>query len=307
MPTKLLGSNIWRTITAAAKRSRADVAVAYFGSGGADLLPLRSGSTLTVDMSKVAVVSGQTNPKEIRKLLKRNIMVHSVENLHAKVFVFNGKAVLGSTNVSHNSAENLVEAALETSDSRLISSLRSFVRSLHGESVTPQYVKEMEKLYRPPKFGNPKRGSTPIPTHERVIVVQTVHAVFNNEENAQNREGLRAAKTKLRNTVTSKVENFLCEGSCRYRKGDILLQVFTQGRKTTVCPQGRVIYLRPFLSGHERKSLVYLEINRKSRGMNIKRVIARLGRKAKTKLSEDGTLRGRAFIHGLLHLLSPRH
>jgi hypothetical protein len=77
------------------------VAVAYFGSGASRLLPLKAGSVLVVDMSERAVKSGQTKPSEVSKLLRDGVEVHSVENLHAKVFVVGNRALVGSTNVLH--------------------------------------------------------------------------------------------------------------------------------------------------------------------------------------------------------------
>ena len=82
------------------KPSGCFVAVAYFGTGASKLLPLRKGSTLIVDMSQAAVGSGQTNPSEILKLVNRGVDVHSVNNLHAKVFAVGNQAFVGSTNVS---------------------------------------------------------------------------------------------------------------------------------------------------------------------------------------------------------------
>lgn len=171
--SELLTSEIWPHITASVnkKPGRCHVAVAYFGSGAAKLLPLRKGSTLIVDMSERAVRSGQTKPSEIGKLLKAGVDVHTVENLHAKVFVADGLPIVGSTNASHNSAETLVEAVLETQHREIVRSCRDFVRSLRGELVTPEYVKHMQRLYRPPRFPPRKHDSPPAsfaPSHSRL-------------------------------------------------------------------------------------------------------------------------------------------
>ena len=64
----------------------------YFGTGGAELLPLRPGSLLVVRFDTEAVRSGQTNPSEIIKLLSRSVEIHACRNLHAKVFVFGDTA-----------------------------------------------------------------------------------------------------------------------------------------------------------------------------------------------------------------------
>jgi hypothetical protein len=58
------------------------------------------------------------------------VEVHSVENLHAKVFVAGARALVGSTNVSFTSATGLVEALLETSDREPVRQCRDCVKSL---------------------------------------------------------------------------------------------------------------------------------------------------------------------------------
>src|SRR5437867_1112590 len=104
---KLLTTNPWPAITIAATENptRSYIAVAYVGTGGAKLLPLRRGSMLVVDASRRAVSCGQTNPTDLLGLIKAGVRVYSVENLHAKVFVLGRLAFVGSTNVSTHSAE----------------------------------------------------------------------------------------------------------------------------------------------------------------------------------------------------------
>src|SRR6185369_13773316 len=133
-------------------------AVAYFAAGASKLLPLRKGSVLVVDMSERAVKSGQTDPKELIELLNKGVEVHSVENLHAKVFVLGDRAFVGSTNVSRRSADHLREAAIETVARSVVAACRQFVESLRGEPVDVEHAAAMAKLYRPPKVaGNGRR------------------------------------------------------------------------------------------------------------------------------------------------------
>src|SRR5579884_2935049 len=103
--TSFVGPNVWAEITAAAKASNkpAFVAVAYFGQKGDGLLPLAKNSTLVVDASINTVSSGGTCPAALRQLLKRGVKIFSAQNLHAKVFVFDGVAFVGSANASTRS------------------------------------------------------------------------------------------------------------------------------------------------------------------------------------------------------------
>src|SRR5437870_2463699 len=118
---KLLSDHLWQRITALAKKNAhcSLVAVAYFGGAASELLPLGRGSVLVVDMSPRAVRSGQTDPSEIIKLLEKGVQIHSVENLHAKVFVLGSHVIIGSANASRHSANCLIEVAVETADERM--------------------------------------------------------------------------------------------------------------------------------------------------------------------------------------------
>lgn len=158
---KLITGRVWKEITLRAKltQQRSTVAVAYFSS--AELLPLKRGSTLVIDMSERAVRSGQTNPSEVIILLRKGIDVYSVANLHSKVFVIGSRAFIGSTNVSSTSANGLIEAAIEITDRSIVGSCREFVKSLTGEPITLHDAKNLERIYRPPKGGiSIKRGSS---------------------------------------------------------------------------------------------------------------------------------------------------
>ncbi len=156
--------NVWQQITEAARASkdRRYVAVAYIGSDGSALLPLRKGDVLIVDLSKPCVASGATNPKEIRRYIKNGVSVYSHADLHAKVFVFGPVAVVGSTNVSINSRDNLEEAAIKTTVPKAVEHARAFVCSLADDRdlVTPPYLAECLRLYRPPR-GHPGVHSGP--------------------------------------------------------------------------------------------------------------------------------------------------
>jgi len=308
MPTILLSSNIWSRITTAAKRSKGDCAVAYLGSGASDLLPLKAGSVLVVDMSEAAVKSGQTNPAEVRKFMNRGVSVHSVHNLHAKVFVFRDKTFIGSSNVSNNSAHNLIEAAIEIASSSVISAARQFVHSLMGESITPHYLKKMAQLYRPSKFGGgegkPVKGQRKrVAQHAPMITVQLVRTDNSAAELKAEKKGRIKAKKQLHNTKTSKVDAFFWYDRDSFKFGDILIQVVKEkaGLKM-VHPPARVIHIEPVVGDADSSVVVFLEARKKLRRRNLKWVIKRLGGSAKTYLTQDRKLANPAFIHSLLQI-----
>ncbi len=127
-------------------------AVAYLGKGGSELLPLRSGDTLVVDMSLATVRAGATDPKEVRKLLKRGVEVFSRGTLHAKFIVIDKVVIAGSSNISKNARNNLDEAAILTDDVSAVRRARATLKSLCTEPVRKDYLEKCISEYRPPSF-----------------------------------------------------------------------------------------------------------------------------------------------------------
>jgi hypothetical protein len=144
----------WPRITELSKSaSRAWVAVAYLGHGAQNQLNLGDGDVLVVDMSKKALGSGQTDPREILAYLANGVRVFNWPALHAKVYVFDRTLIIGSPNVSATSKGSLLEAALETEAPQAVRQARAFVRSLMLSRVTPGVAKAAIKDWRPPTGG----------------------------------------------------------------------------------------------------------------------------------------------------------
>lgn len=159
--TTFVGRNaFWKELKRRVEQSKRPVcaAVAYLGKDGAELLPLDEGDTLVVDMSLRAARQGLTNPKEIRKLMKRGVKVYSRDNLHAKFFIIGDALIAGSANISHNSHDNLDEAAIITTSKTAFRQAREFFTKLCTEPVRPNYLDRCIKEYRPPQFKGMRGG-----------------------------------------------------------------------------------------------------------------------------------------------------
>lgn len=153
--TQFAHADLWPRIGTLAKKSkRSHVAVAYLGPTAAELLPLKKGDFLVVDMSTRAAKSSQTDPREVRKFKTKGVDVYSCQNLHAKVFVFDNQAVVSSANVSQRSKNFLCEAGIVTTDPVVVDSARRFVESIDSEEVTWSRIKQCKKIYKPPKYGD---------------------------------------------------------------------------------------------------------------------------------------------------------
>jgi hypothetical protein len=150
---EFLADDIWGRMSELAKVSkRRHVAVAYIASAGMKMLRLAKGDVLIVDMSEGRVKVGATDPALIRQYMDKGVAVYSLQRLHAKVFVFDKTAVIGSTNVSKYSREDLTEAAILTTDPRIVEEARNFVEALARglDAVDRDYLAKCDKLYRRP-------------------------------------------------------------------------------------------------------------------------------------------------------------
>ncbi len=149
----LSNETLWQTLRALIKAARhVDAAIAYFGQGGARLLPLQRGDRLIVDLSPATVEAGGTDPREIEKLMRRGVQVFTRRHLHAKTVIADNHVLSGSANVSTRSQQLLDEAAILTDDDSAVRRAREFIERLCTEPVRLEYVEECKKIYRPPKL-----------------------------------------------------------------------------------------------------------------------------------------------------------
>lgn len=303
------GGDVWPRITKLCRKAKtAFVAVAYFGKGASKLLPLPKGSTLVVDFGEDAVRSGQTNPDEILKMIeKRGVEVHSCGNLHAKVFVLGRTVVVGSANVSTNSAEHLLEATVEVTDTALRQSCIEFVKSLRGDVVGPEWAKKMKKLYKPPHIRHAKgpQRVKRTPEHSLIWAVPLIVEDWEDEDYRQEAEGLPAAEKLLKDSKHFVVDTFLWNGG-RFRDQLKLLQrvlTCTEIRrgKILVAPPAKVLSVRRYKNGRSKRMIVYHEARKGSRRRNLKNVKLWLGSRATVlaKLKSPRVIRDTQLIYKL--------
>jgi hypothetical protein len=152
--TRFLSNDaLWFELGTRTKRTTSvKAAVAFLGRGGADLLPLKKGDTLVVNLGIRTVKQGLTAPKEIQRLIRRGVKVFTRSTLHAKFFLCDRWLLVGSANVSRTSRFLLDEAASLTTDSVAIRRAADFFHMLCTEPVRPEYLKICLDAYRPPSF-----------------------------------------------------------------------------------------------------------------------------------------------------------
>jgi hypothetical protein len=158
--TKFISNdNLWREINARVNNGKTvKAAVAYLGQKGSELLPLKNGDHLVIDMSLGTVRAGVTDPREVRKLMNKGVKVFSRGSLHAKFIIIDKTLIASSANISNNSNNKLDEVGIVTTDSTAIRRALEFFEKLCTEPVREQYLKACIKAYKPQPFDRGKQS-----------------------------------------------------------------------------------------------------------------------------------------------------
>jgi len=130
---RVLTDDVWSQISKELKSAkRRMAAVAYVTSQR--YLKLVRNDVLVCDASDIAIKSGQTSARLLQSLLRRGVEVWSKPGLHSKVSVFGKYALIGSSNLSASSEDNLTELSLLTDRGQVVSQVSAFVHGLREVS-----------------------------------------------------------------------------------------------------------------------------------------------------------------------------
>ena len=226
----LYNEGLWHTLANRVRSARhVDAAIAYFGGEGAELLPLRRGDRLVVDMSMPKVEAGLTNPSAVERLMKRGVKAFTRSNLHAKVVLGNNFVIAGSANISGRSYRILDEAAIITDDISAIRRAREFINRLCTEPIRPNYLAACKAEYNPPTFnGSRGQGRGKRAMHAKLWIANLREYPIPQSELKRFEVGVGKA-TKLRTNKTSSVDSFHWLTKPRMEselvKGDWVIQV----------------------------------------------------------------------------------
>lgn len=302
MSTRLLTQDVWAHLASSAARFKKPsfVAVAYFGKGGADLLPLKRGSTLVVDASEEAVRSGQTSPEDLLRLYKKGVRIHSVRGLHAKVYVIGREVFIGSANVSRNSRDNLREVLVSSRDESLIRAAKSFVKSLRSVELGERELKRLERVYakraRKPRGGKPPRRNK----RPRVFVSQFTFSGTPKGEEANEEKGAKAAQRHLSKSSRHWMGTYhWSKGySWSWKRGDLLVPVEMDSswRPKRVYSIERVIHKRD----GQKHRFFYVESEEDVPTSKFATAQKQLSRKAIQHLRRDGIVRNSEVAEELI-------
>jgi hypothetical protein len=286
MSEQLLSSRLWERIHTLAKRARrCEVAVPFVGIGSADRLQLRRGDLLVCRLDEPTVHAGLTNPKEILAYLRRGVEVHTVTNLHAKVFVLGRSAIVGSCNLSGYSERSLLEAAVETSSTELVRACRQFVEGLRGDEVGPEYARRLMRVYRPPKVRTKlgPRGAQRVRQGD-LVAVALAFVDFDERDLAAERTANRLGRKRLVDVDRFTVECFKWPGRIppAIRRGVRVLQIMTDDGKRSVYPPARVLEVRQYTSSRGgKRCMVSVETPKRLRPRGLSQALRQLGPRAR--------------------------
>ena len=254
----LINEVLWQAISARIKApKRIDAGIAYFGQGGAKLLPLRSGDRLVVDMSLTTVKAGGTDPREVEKLIRHGVQAFTRRNLHAKIVVADRSVIVGSANVSGRSVRDLDEAAILTSDPSAIRRAREFIDRICTEPIRPDYLEVCKRIYRPPRFGGQRaraEGNGRRAAHAKLWLVKLREYELPASERERFEEGESKAATSVRDQVRSTTDSFHWPHKPKMAQepepaGWIIQVVTLEDKNTIVGPPGQLLFARRRNSG----------------------------------------------------------
>jgi hypothetical protein len=274
----LINEDLWRTAKRLVSRGKGlRAAIAYFGQNGASLLPFREGDTLVVDLSIPSVRAGQSDPREIEKLLDRGVEIFTRSNLHAKIIATDRETLVGSANASARAQKVLDEAAILTSDPAAVRRARDFVASLCNEPVRYEYLALCKREYRPPRFpnnsGQRPRGAGRRARPAKLWIIGLHEGKIPESEKKRLAQGEQRAKVMIRRRQRSEPSHFWWSTKPAFaavlRPGDwIICATRDVNGRIDVSPPGQFLFLDTYPRGHGRHRYVFhLEVPRQGQAV----------------------------------------
>jgi hypothetical protein len=298
--TRFLGNdNLWDELREKVKKAKSvKAAVAYLGSGGADLLSLKKGDTLVVNMGMQTVKQGITSPKEVQRLMKRGVSVFSRTTLHAKFFICDKSLIVGSANISNNSQNVLDEAGSVTNCPQAVRRADDFFDKLCTEPVRPEYLKKCLAAYKPPKFNSSKVLKRNNKSQKRVVSAKLwfVGGLVRYDVPEKEKEKVERIESQAENRLTksngTSVESTHYHSKTRYleniRVGDWVVECVAEpNKKRFVSAPSQVIGLESYPRGQGKKRYLLLrEESNKAQEMPLERFQSLIGKIAPSLASE---------------------
>jgi len=143
---EFLAESLWARIASESKSSRRrHCAIAYVTES--NTVCLGSQDMLVVDASEATIEQGGTSAAILDALFKRDVRLFHHPRLHAKTYVFDHCAIVGSPNLTRHSP-NLEEAAILSREPRVVDAARRNVERLAnaGEWIKEPFIERIRKI-----------------------------------------------------------------------------------------------------------------------------------------------------------------
>jgi hypothetical protein len=129
---RVLSNDLWTEVRKQARASNTRKgAIAYVTR---DLVGFRKGDALVVDASAPAIRNGETDARLLRKLHNKGVRLYDCADLHAKILLLDGVAIISSGNMSSSSENRMVEAALISDHGSVVGGVASLIEQLVKQS-----------------------------------------------------------------------------------------------------------------------------------------------------------------------------
>ena len=131
----LSDAHLWDELRKQSRATKSLVIVtAFLGSRPDTLLRLPKGALVIADLTEENVRRGSCSARGALRLLRRGVTVLQARALHAKIYLFDSKAIVSSANLSADSAERLTEAGVLLSGTE-VAAVRAEVARIRRTSV----------------------------------------------------------------------------------------------------------------------------------------------------------------------------
>lgn len=142
-------------------RKRVLVTSPYVGSDADEILGSIKASEkrFVIDLSKTSVGIGATNPWTVEKLLKI-AKIKKLANLHAKIFVFDNKAIVGSANLSWNAFSRRIEVGTLVDEDEALKVIVNLFEKIwnEAEEISDDDIKRMKRHWEKMRKDRDKLG-----------------------------------------------------------------------------------------------------------------------------------------------------
>ena len=144
---KFITEDVWKKVNDLISNSdkKKMISIAYVTSNS---LKLTKGDILICDSSDYSIRNGQTSVDVLQEYLSQGVEIYSLEQLHSKFLVSDDFLIIGSANLSKNSAENLIESAVIMNSKVLIEEAIMFFSKLMtiSENISTERIRELAKI-----------------------------------------------------------------------------------------------------------------------------------------------------------------